>query len=150
MAQVMGITPPADGSAPIRENLARFGLFLDQAMRMGLSPEQTEQVAREVKSSPDRSLSPETRETLIELRHDRAWSAARGRRTRSHAAGVICAEAAGRDRRLRHDCTSLHRRSELNHKLRSNRTFIWKPSSDPDADNHTSETRWQRGEWQRT
>ena len=65
MAQVMGMTPPADGSAPIRENLARFGLFLNQAMSMGLSPERTEQVAREVKSTPDRSLSPETRENLM-------------------------------------------------------------------------------------
>ena len=65
MAQVMGITPASDGSVPIRENLARFGMFLDQAMRTGLSPDQTEEVVREVKASPDRMLTPETREALV-------------------------------------------------------------------------------------
>ncbi len=65
MAQVMGITPPTDGSPAIRENLARFGMFLDQSMRMGLSPQQTEQVVREVKTSSDRTLTPETREALV-------------------------------------------------------------------------------------
>lgn len=65
MAQVMGVTPPTDGSAPIRENLARFGLFLDQVMRMGLSSQQTDQIVREVKASPDRTLTPETRDALV-------------------------------------------------------------------------------------
>ena len=37
MSQAMGLTQPADGSVPVRENLARFGLFLDQAARMGIS-----------------------------------------------------------------------------------------------------------------
>lgn len=47
---------------PISENLSRFGLFTDQALRMGLSGEQTENVVREVKTSPDGTLQPDTRE----------------------------------------------------------------------------------------
>ncbi len=66
MAQVIGVTPPADGSVPVRENLARYGMFLDQAAHMGASPEQAEQVVREVKASPDRTLTPETRDQLAD------------------------------------------------------------------------------------
>ena len=102
MAQVMGITPASDGSAPIRENLARFGMFLDQAMRMGLSPDQTEGVVREVKASPDRSLTPETREALVGFAADRARTAPCGRRTRSQSPGVGSAWCSGADCRLRH------------------------------------------------
>jgi hypothetical protein len=64
MAQVMGVTPQAGSGSPVQRDLARFGLFVDQALQMGLSPQQTEQVVREVQSSPEGKLRPETRETL--------------------------------------------------------------------------------------
>ena len=64
MAQSMGLTP-LPGQPAIPENLSRFGLFADQALRIGLSGEQTERVVREVKTSPDGMLPPETRESLI-------------------------------------------------------------------------------------
>ncbi|MBN1966139.1 MAG: hypothetical protein JW910_15930, partial [Anaerolineae bacterium] len=64
MAQVMGVTPQPNTGSPIRRDLARFGLFVDQALRMGLSPRQAEQVVREVQSSPEGKLRPETRERL--------------------------------------------------------------------------------------
>jgi len=75
MAQVMGITPIDDAKPPIQENLTRFGLFADLALRLGLSPEQAEQVIREVKESPSGELKPETRQTLIEqVRQDHHFS----------------------------------------------------------------------------
>lgn len=64
MAQVMGVTPQAGSGSPVQRDLARFGLFVDQALQMGLSPQQTEQVVREVQSSPEGRLRPETREAL--------------------------------------------------------------------------------------
>lgn len=64
MAQVMGITAQ-DTTPPIQQDLTRFGLFIDQALRMGLSPQQSEQVVNEVQSSPEGKLSDNTRETLI-------------------------------------------------------------------------------------
>jgi hypothetical protein len=64
MAQVMGVTPQAGSGSPVQRDLARFGLFVDQALQMGLSPQQTEQVVREVQSSPEGKLRPETREAL--------------------------------------------------------------------------------------
>ncbi|MEO8391401.1 MAG: hypothetical protein ABI700_00275 [Chloroflexota bacterium] len=67
MSQALGVTPPAGGSPPVQENLARFGLFLDQAVRMGVSPEQAERTIREVKASPDRRLTSETREELTSM-----------------------------------------------------------------------------------
>ncbi|MEZ4667742.1 MAG: hypothetical protein R3E39_07475 [Anaerolineae bacterium] len=66
MARVMGITPTADGEPPVKENLPRFGLFADQALRMGVSGDQAEQVVREVKGSPDGRLTESTRATLID------------------------------------------------------------------------------------
>jgi hypothetical protein len=36
-------------------------LFIEQAARLGLSPDQTTQAAREVNTTPDRRLLPETR-----------------------------------------------------------------------------------------
>ena len=65
MAQVMGVTPQDAQQAPIQRDLTRFGLFVDQSLRMGLSPEQSEQVVNEVQSSPEGKLSDGTRETLI-------------------------------------------------------------------------------------
>lgn len=66
MARAVGMTPLDDGKPPVREDLARFGLFIDRAARLGLSPEQTERVGREVKETPDRRLTPDTRAELVE------------------------------------------------------------------------------------
>jgi hypothetical protein len=41
-------------------------MFVDGAARLGLSPEQTERVGREVKQTPDRRLMPDTRAELVE------------------------------------------------------------------------------------
>lgn len=65
MAQVMGVTPQDAQQPPIQRDLTRFGLFVDQALRMGLSPQQSEQVVNEVQSSPEGKLSHDTRETFI-------------------------------------------------------------------------------------
>lgn len=64
MAQVMGVAPQQATGSPIQRDLARFGLFVDQALQMGLSPQQTEQVVCEVQSSPEGKLRPDTRERL--------------------------------------------------------------------------------------
>ncbi len=66
MARAVGMTPLDNGKPPVREDLARFGLFVDSAARLGLSPEQTERVGREVKETPDRRLTPDTRAELVE------------------------------------------------------------------------------------
>ena len=66
MAQAVGVTPLNDSRPPVRDDLARFGLFIDNAARLGLTPEQTEQVGREVKETPDRRLTAETRNELVE------------------------------------------------------------------------------------
>lgn len=66
MARAVGVTPLADGKPPVRDDLARFGMFVDSAARLGLSPEQTERVGREVKETPDRRLTAETRVELVE------------------------------------------------------------------------------------
>jgi hypothetical protein len=65
MAQAMGVMP-AEGQAPIQDNLHRFGLFTDQALRLGVSGTQAEQVIQEVKTSPEGRLSEPTRTGLIE------------------------------------------------------------------------------------
>jgi hypothetical protein len=66
MAQAVGVTPLGDGKPPVRDDLARFGMFVDSAARLGLSPEQTERIGREVKDSPDRRLTADTRAELID------------------------------------------------------------------------------------
>jgi hypothetical protein len=66
MARSVGMMPLDDGKPPVREDLARFGLFVDSAARLGLSPEMTERVGREVKETPDRRLTPDTRTELVE------------------------------------------------------------------------------------
>ncbi len=79
MAQAMGLAP-LQGQTPISENLSRFGLFTDQALKMGLSAEQAENVVREVKTSPDGTLQPDTREALvgqIKQSQNRSWDDAR-------------------------------------------------------------------------
>jgi hypothetical protein len=50
----------------VRDDLARFGMFIDGAAQLGLSPQQTEQVGREVKETPDRRLTDTTRNELID------------------------------------------------------------------------------------
>jgi hypothetical protein len=66
MAQSVGIMPLNEGKPPVRDDLTRFGLFIDSAARLGLTPEQTERAGREVKANPDRRLSPDTRSELVE------------------------------------------------------------------------------------
>lgn len=66
MAQAVGVTPLNDGRPPVRDDLARFGMFIDGAARLDLSPEQTERVGREVKETPDRRLTEATRNELID------------------------------------------------------------------------------------
>jgi hypothetical protein len=41
-------------------------MFVDGAARLGLTPEQTERVGREVKESPDRRMTSETRAELLD------------------------------------------------------------------------------------
>lgn len=74
IAQVLGVTPAAH-TPPVQVDLARFGLFADQALRLGLSSGQTTQVIREVKASPEGTMQPETRQHLIDqLRRDQPTS----------------------------------------------------------------------------
>jgi hypothetical protein len=66
MARAMGVMPIGDEKPPIQQDLSRFGLYADQALRLGISGTQAEQVVREVKSSPDGRLTDETRTALVE------------------------------------------------------------------------------------
>ncbi len=66
MARAMGVMPVGDEKPPIQQDLSRFGLFADQALRLGISGTQAEQVVREVKSSPEGRLTEETRTALVE------------------------------------------------------------------------------------
>jgi hypothetical protein len=63
MAEVMGLTPLGDGKPPIREDLGRFQMYAEQALRMGLNGDMAERVVVEVKERG--SLSPDT---LADLR----------------------------------------------------------------------------------
>ena len=65
MARAVGVTP-TDDVPPVRQDLSRFGMFIDQSARIGLSPEQTERVGREVKETPDRRLTDETRTQITD------------------------------------------------------------------------------------
>lgn len=66
MARAIGVAPIDDGKPPVRDNLARFGIFIDSAARLGLTPEQTEHVGREVKDSPERRIAADTRAELVD------------------------------------------------------------------------------------
>ncbi|MEO8393575.1 MAG: hypothetical protein ABI700_11350, partial [Chloroflexota bacterium] len=66
MAQAIGVTPADDGQPPVRNDLTRFGMFADNAARLGLTPEQTERVGCEVKETPDRRITTDTRNELVE------------------------------------------------------------------------------------
>jgi hypothetical protein len=61
MARAMGVMPVGGEKPPVQADVSRFGLFADQALRLGISGDQAEQVVREVKSSPDGRLTNETR-----------------------------------------------------------------------------------------
>ncbi|MBN8590751.1 MAG: hypothetical protein J0M33_03290 [Anaerolineae bacterium] len=74
MARVMGVTPSGDNPV-IQQDLARFGLFADQALRLGVNGSQAESVIREVKT--EGSLRDETRAGLVEqVRSERGVSTA--------------------------------------------------------------------------
>jgi hypothetical protein len=93
MAQVMGIQPQAGAGSAIQRDLARFGIFVDQALRMGLSPQQTEQVVREVQSSPEGKMQAETREMLdkqVQTNQNVSWLKARDQvDTLEHSARML-------------------------------------------------------------
>ncbi len=79
LAAVLGVQPLA-GQVPIPENLSRFGLFVDQALRLGLSGGQAETVVQQVKASPEGSLQPQTRTALVTQVHElgaTSWEEAR-------------------------------------------------------------------------
>jgi hypothetical protein len=66
MAQALGMMPVGGDKPAVQEDLSRFGLFADQALRMGISGNQAEQVVREIKSAPDGRLSEPTHTALVE------------------------------------------------------------------------------------
>ncbi|MBZ0280766.1 MAG: hypothetical protein K8L97_08485 [Anaerolineae bacterium] len=66
IARVVGVTPDGGAHPPVQNDLARFGLFTDQALRLGISGSQAEQVIREVKSSPESQITDQTRTILVE------------------------------------------------------------------------------------
>ena len=66
MARAVGVTPLSGGKPPVRDDLARSGMFVDSAARLGLTPKQTEQVGREVKETPERRMTANTRAELIQ------------------------------------------------------------------------------------
>jgi hypothetical protein len=74
MARAIGVAPSGD-SPVIQQDLARFGLFADQALRLGVNGTQAEAVIREVKA--EGSLRDETRTVLVEqVRSERGVSTA--------------------------------------------------------------------------
>ncbi|MDQ7033412.1 MAG: hypothetical protein Q9P01_00835 [Anaerolineae bacterium] len=93
MAQVMGIQPQEGAGSAVQRDLARFGIFVDQALRMGLSPQQTEQVVREVQSSPEGKMQPQTRELLdkqVQTSQNVSWLKARDQvDTLEHSARML-------------------------------------------------------------
>jgi len=73
MAQSMGITPvERDGKtvAPIERNIARFQMFADQALQMGLDSGSTSRFIREIKNNPDGQLSAATRDKIVTHLHE--------------------------------------------------------------------------------
>src|SRR5690606_21080173 len=93
MARAMGVMPVGGEKPPVQEDLSRFGLFADQALRLGVSGAQAEQVVREVKSSPEGRLTDETRTALVEqVRSDgnMSYDTAREEVNRlEHSAGML-------------------------------------------------------------
>jgi hypothetical protein len=66
LARAMGVMPVGGDKPPVQADVSRFGLFADQALRLGISGNQAEQVVREVKSSPEGRLTDQTRAALVE------------------------------------------------------------------------------------
>jgi hypothetical protein len=66
VARAMGVTPEPGERAPVQGDVARLGLFGDQALRLGLTGPQVQTVITEVKASPAGELTPQTRALLVE------------------------------------------------------------------------------------
>ena len=91
MARAVGVTPDAAGGSPVQQD--RFGLFLNQALNLGLNPAQTSQVVREVQASPEGKMTPDTRERLdkqVQSDNNLSWVQARDRVDRlEHSAEML-------------------------------------------------------------
>jgi hypothetical protein len=66
VARAMGVTPEPGDRAPVQGDVARLGLFGDQALKLGLTGQQVQTVISEVKASPSGELTPPTRTALVE------------------------------------------------------------------------------------
>ena len=80
VAEAMGVRPVADRAPLGGQDLARLGMFINQAQSLGLSPRQAEGVIRDVKESPDGRLKDNARETLVQVVQGggkRSWDDAR-------------------------------------------------------------------------
>jgi len=66
VARAMGVTPEPGDRAPVQGDVARLGLFGDQALKLGLTGQQVQTVISEVKASPGGELTPPTRTALGE------------------------------------------------------------------------------------
>jgi hypothetical protein len=69
MARAMGVTPEPGHPAAVQGDIARWGMFGDQALRLGLTGTQAAQVIREVKLTPEATLRPETRMEMVNQAH---------------------------------------------------------------------------------
>ena len=80
VAEAMGVKPVMD-QAPIGgADLARLGMFINQAVGLGLSPRQVEGMIGEVKASPSGQLREGVRDTLVQVVKadgNRSWADAR-------------------------------------------------------------------------
>lgn len=80
VARALGVTPVADRPPLSGQDLARLGMFINQATALGLSPRQVEGLIREVKGSPSGGLRDGVRETLVQIVRadgERSWDDAR-------------------------------------------------------------------------
>jgi hypothetical protein len=69
VARAMGVTPEPGDHAPVQGDVARLGLFGDQALKLGLTGTQAAQVVKEVKLTPEGTLRPQTRTELVNQAH---------------------------------------------------------------------------------
>ncbi len=67
VAEAAGVTPVKDRTPIGGQDLARLGLFLNQAQASGLSPNQVGGLVHEVKSSPTGQLRDGVRDTLTQV-----------------------------------------------------------------------------------
>jgi hypothetical protein len=76
MAQALNLTPLGDGKPPVRQDLGRFQMFADQALRMGLSGDQAQDVVASVKDGGE--ISPRLREQLqFSVAENKGWTPGR-------------------------------------------------------------------------